>query len=148
MEKITTIGFSKKSLKKFSKLLKDENVTCLLDTRLNNTSQLSGFAKKDDLRYILEEFLEIKYIHRIDLAPTQDILSDYKSKLITWDEYRKRYLDLLKSRKVEENLDEIFQYGKTVCLLCSEHKPHNCHRSILAEYIKKYRENVEITHLY
>lgn len=44
--KICTIGFSKKSLRKFVELLKQENVHTVIDTRLHNTSQLSGYAKK------------------------------------------------------------------------------------------------------
>ncbi|WP_330501605.1 DUF488 domain-containing protein [Peribacillus frigoritolerans] len=148
MERMSTIGFSKKSLRAFSELLINSGVTCLIDTRLNNTSQLSGFAKKDDLKYILEEFLNIEYIHRVDLAPTQDILSDFKSKLITWDEYTQRYLSLLKTRKIEKNLDDIFNNHQNVCFLCSEHKPHHCHRSLLVNYIKEYKKNVEIIHLY
>ncbi|GAA3321027.1 hypothetical protein GCM10020331_034440 [Ectobacillus funiculus] len=60
--------------------MKDAEVTCLVDTRLNNTSQLSGFCEKDDLQFILEELVGIRYIHRLDLAPTQDILSDFKAK--------------------------------------------------------------------
>lgn len=148
MKKITTIGFSKKSLETFVELLKSEKVNCLVDTRLNNTSQLSGFAKKDDLKYILETFLDIKYIHRTDLAPSKEILSDYKSKIITWEEYTERYLALLKTRKIEEKIDDMFQYGNNICFLCSEHKPYQCHRSLLAAYIKEFEKSVEIIDLF
>ncbi|MCU5340120.1 DUF488 domain-containing protein [Bacillus cereus] len=148
MIKVTTIGFSKKNLKKFLELLKNAEVTCLVDTRLNNTSQLSGFAKKEDLRFILEELVGIKYIHRLDLAPTQDILSDFKAKKINWEEYTERYLTLLRERKVEEQIDELLGDNQIICFLCSEHKPHNCHRSLLTQYIKEHKEDIEILHLY
>lgn len=153
MVKLATIGFSKKTLKEFVELLRKSNVTCLVDTRLNNTSQLSGFAKKNDLSYILEEFLKIRYIHRIELAPTQDILSDFKNKVISWEEYAIRYKKLLSDRKVEENMNDYLSKDKegATCFLCSEHKPHHCHRSLLVDYLKEHlndKEEIKIVHLY
>jgi uncharacterized protein (DUF488 family) len=147
MATIATIGFAKKSLENFLELLRNEKVSCLIDTRLNNTSQLSGFAKKRDLEYILERFANIKYIHRVDLAPTKDILSDFKSNNITWDEYREKYLHLLKKREIEKDINQLFAENETICFLCSEHKHHNCHRSLLAEYIKVYKDDINIVHL-
>ncbi|WP_114556203.1 DUF488 domain-containing protein [Bacillus sp. K6W] len=148
MIQVTTIGFSKKTLRKFVDLLKSAQVTCLVDTRLNNTSQLSGFAKRDDLQFILEELVGIKYIHCLDLAPTQDILSGFKEKRITWEEYTERYLTLLRERNIEHKIDELIGENQVICFLCSEHKPHNCHRSLLTQYIQGYREDIEVVHLY
>ena len=45
--KLFTIGFTKKSAERFFTLLKDAGVKRVLDIRLNNVSQLSGFAKRD-----------------------------------------------------------------------------------------------------
>jgi uncharacterized protein (DUF488 family) len=145
--KITTIGFSKKSLEKFVTLLKEDNVDCLIDTRLNNTSQLSGFAKKNDLQYILENFLDIKYVHDLSLAPTPDILNDFKKKKITWEDYKIRYDNLLKKREVQNRINEILGLGTTICFLCSEHRPEHCHRSILVDFIKQYSGEIEVNHL-
>ncbi|HEX5337516.1 MAG TPA: DUF488 family protein [Gallionella sp.] len=33
------------------------------------------------------------------------------------------------------------------CLLCSEDKPHHCHRRLVAEYLKQHWGDVEIVHL-
>ncbi|GAE94613.1 hypothetical protein JCM21714_3788 [Gracilibacillus boraciitolerans JCM 21714] len=147
MAKIVTIGFAQKSLQHFLELLRSEKVTCLIDTRLNNTSQLSGFAKKKDLKFILEEFMNIKYIHRVDMAPTKDILKDFKNNKITWNEYTKKYLALLEEREIKNNIDDLFTTSDTVCFLCSEHNHTHCHRSLLSEYIKENFANVEIIHL-
>lgn len=147
MTTVVTIGFAKKTLKEFLNLLKDANVTCLVDTRLNNTSQLSGFAKKQDLQYVLEEFMNIDYVHRIDLAPTKNILVEFKSKKINWEEYKSQYLMLLKERKIETTIGELFEKNNIICLLCSEHKHHFCHRSLLADYIKENNEKIKIIHL-
>ncbi len=64
---ICTIGFSKKTLKSFVELLKKSNVNRLVDTRLNNTSQLSGFAKKNDLEYVMS-LVGISYTHDLALV--------------------------------------------------------------------------------
>ncbi|WP_305816373.1 DUF488 family protein [Photobacterium leiognathi] len=52
--KIFTIGFTKKNAETFFSFLQKENVKTLIDVRLNNASQLAGFAKKDDLRFFLK----------------------------------------------------------------------------------------------
>jgi uncharacterized protein (DUF488 family) len=143
---LCTIGFSKKPLRKFVGLLQQADVTRLIDTRLNNTSQLSGYAKKADLEFIMN-LVGIGYVHDQSLAPTDDILKAYKKKEMSWDEYEKRYIDLLSKRKVENRIDEILE-DEVTCFLCSEDKPHNCHRRLLAEYLREHKQNIGIVHLF
>lgn len=50
-----TIGFTKKSAKKFFNSLIENNVKKIIDTRINNESQLAGFAKHKDLEFFLEK---------------------------------------------------------------------------------------------
>ena len=33
------------------------------------------------------------------------------------------------------------------CLLCSEEKPHHCHRRLVSEYLQQHWEGIQITHL-
>lgn len=141
-----TIGFSKKTLKVFISLLESAGVTKLIDTRLNNTSQLAGFSKKADLAYILE-LVGIDYVHEPLMAPTQDILKGYKGKEITWEEYEVAYINLLEKRDILSRAKELM-VGERVCFLCSEEKPVHCHRRLLAEYIQmNIEEEVSIQHL-
>lgn len=145
-ETICTIGFAKKPLRTFVKLLKDAKVTTLVDIRLNNTSQLAGFAKKNDLAYIME-LVGIKYVHEPEMAPTEDILKTYKKNELTWSEYEVAYLNLLKKRNILE-LAKKQMFNETICLLCSEDKPHHCHRRLLAEFIQQDNPNkITIVHL-
>ena len=51
MAKLYTIVFTKKKKKKFFELLEMNNVNTIIDIRLNNTSQLSGFAKYPDIKF-------------------------------------------------------------------------------------------------
>ena len=83
MIRLFTIGFTRKSAAKFFEGLKKAGVRKLIDTRLNNTSQLSGFAKQDDLKYFLDQICGIEYSHDLSLAPTKDILDGYKKKQIS-----------------------------------------------------------------
>lgn len=146
MRKIYTIGFSKKFLREFVKLLKNSQIEKLIDIRLNNTSQLSGYAKKDDLAYIME-LINIEYVHDISLAPDNKLLSDYKKNLVDWGDYKTRYLNILEERNIKDSINELTN-NKTVCLLCSEHKPNKCHRSLLASFIKNnLNEDLDIIHL-
>lgn len=145
MIKLYTIGFTGKSAENFFSLLKDSNVKKIIDTRINNVSQLSGYAKGSDLKFFAEEIGHIGYEHKIDLAPTKGLLSRYRDKNITWKEYEIEYLNLLDIRKVAQktNVDLLHEN----CLLCSEHTPEKCHRRLLAEYLKQVRNDIEIIHL-
>lgn len=143
--KIFTIGFTKKSAEQFFNLLKQPGLVRLVDARLNNVSQLAGFAKKDDLRFFLHEICKIDYVHLPELAPTQDILNAYKKKGSDWTVYEKQFLALLAARRIEEKIDKNLIDG--CCLLCSEATPEHCHRRLVAEYLCEKWGNVEIQHL-
>lgn len=140
-----TIGFTQKSAETFFTKLKKAGVRRLIDIRLNNQSQLSAFAKKDDLRYFLREIGEIDYVHLPKLAPTQDILDAYKKQKGSWETYERAFCNLMASRKIEEEFKpELFD---SACLLCSEHQPHHCHRRLVAEYLRDKWGGIEIEHL-
>ncbi|MBC3936744.1 DUF488 domain-containing protein [Undibacterium sp. CY7W] len=143
---VATIGFTEKSAEKFFSLLKTSNVKRVLDVRLNNTSQLSGFAKRDDLKYFLKTIANIDYVEIPDLMPDGGLLKDYRNKVIDWNYYESKYIELLDRRSAEKKLDKsIFEGG---CLLCSEHKPHQCHRRIAIEYLNaKWDTPLPIKHL-
>ena len=143
--KIFTIGFTKKSAKEFFEILKTNNIEQIIDIRLNNTSQLAGFTKKDNLEYFLKELCSIDYCHFIFLAPTKEIRDRYiKSK--DWDVYVKKYIELLDNRKVLDKLDKSF-FKRKSCFLCSEASADHCHRRLLVEYLKEHWDYVEIVHL-
>lgn len=145
MTKIFTMGFTKKNAEQFFSKLKEANVKSLIDTRLNNASQLAGFTKKDDLRYFLSKILNIEYIYAPSLAPTKEILDAYKKHGGSWDIYENKFNDLISIRKIEDKFDPKMLDG--ACLLCSEATPHHCHRRLVAEYLRDHWGNVEIVHL-
>jgi len=140
-----TIGFTQKSAKNFFDSLKKAGVKRVIDTRLNNVSQLAGFTKKADLEYFLKTIDNIDYVHLVDLAPTQDILDEYKKKKGDWATYEKKFLQLIENRQIEEKVSP--DLIDNACLLCSEAKPHQCHRRLVAEYLNGKWGNVSICHL-
>ena len=140
-----TIGFTKKSAEEFFTKLSEAGVKRVLDIRLNNVSQLAGFSKRDDLQYFLKTIRDIDYRHLPELAPTKDILEEYRKNKGDWSVYESRFLALLSERKPEERISRaMLDHG---CLLCSEDKPENCHRRLVAEYFHKKLGDVEIVHI-
>ena len=143
--KIYTIGFTKKSAQVFFSALTEAGVKRLVDVRLNNVSQLAGFAKKEDLRYFAKAICDIDYLHLPALAPTAEILDAYKKRKGDWNLYERQFLELMRSRRIEEILSPDTLDG--ACLLCSEENPHHFHRRVVAEYLKEHWGNVDIEHL-
>jgi uncharacterized protein (DUF488 family) len=143
--RLFTIGFTEKSAEEFFGALRAAGVKRLVDIRLNNASQLAGFTKKRDLEYFLRAIANIDYVHEPELAPTKEILDAYKKKRIDWDEYQRQFQQLLQERQPAARLrPEDFDRA---CLLCSEPTPEHCHRRLVAEYLKREWEAVQIQHL-
>jgi uncharacterized protein (DUF488 family) len=143
--KIYTIGFTKKSAETFFTELKAARVRRLVDVRLNNTSQLAAFAKKDDLCYFTKEICGIEYLHLPILAPTEEILDAYKKRKGDWRVYEERFVELMRSRRIEDAVTRESMDG--ACLLCSEETAEHCHRRLVAEYLREKWGEVEIEHL-
>jgi uncharacterized protein (DUF488 family) len=142
--KLFTIGFTKTSAEKFFGRIKRAGVRRIIDVRLNNVSQLAGFAKRDDLTFFAKELCGADYQHRPELAPTRGMLDSYKKSGGSWADYERKFLALMAARKIEQIEPSGLDGG---CLLCSEDKPHHCHRRLVAEYLRDRWGNVEIVHL-
>ena len=140
-----TIGFTKKSAETFFTRLREAGVKRLVDVRLNNISQLAGFTKRDDLRYFLKAVADIEYVHLPELAPTKELLDAYKKLKGEWKDYEAAFLDLMRQRRIQDTVSHDLMQG--ACLLCSEEKPHHCHRRLVAEYLEQAWGNLATTHL-
>lgn len=143
--KLFTIGFTRKTAEEFFTCLIRAGVKRVIDIRLNNVSQLAGFTKRDDLRYFLRAIGGIDYLHRPDLAPTQQIMNAFKKDNGSWSVYESDFLALISAREIEREITPELLHE--ACLLCSEEKPAQCHRRLVAEYLRSKWGNVEIIHL-
>lgn len=140
-----TIGFTKTTAERFFTRIQKSGAKRVLDVRLNNVSQLAGFAKKDDLRFFLHAICSVEYVHRPELAPTQELLDAYKKDGSDWATYERGFLDLMAKRCIETLIPRDQVDG--ACLLCSEDRPHHCHRRLVAEYLREKWGNLHIEHL-
>lgn len=143
--RLFTIGFTQKPAEVFFGRLQRAGVKRVIDIRLNNVSQLAGFAKRDDLRYFLKAICGIEYVHLPELAPTQEIMDRFKKKKGGWSAYERDFQSLLKERKPEDSLSK--DLFCSACLLCSEDSPERCHRRLVAEHLAETWGGVEIIHL-
>ncbi len=143
---ISTIGFTQTTAESFFDRLLKNDVRRLIDVRLHNTSQLAGFAKAEDLAYFLRKIGGIQYAHLPLLAPTDNMLKEFKKAKGDWGIYRGRFMALMAERRIEERLRPELLEG--VCLLCSEATPHHCHRTLVCEYLnEKWSGTLEVHHL-
>lgn len=143
--KVYTIGFTKKPARRFFGLIQEAGPKRIVDVRLNNISQLAGFAKKDDLAYFAQEICGIGYVHLPMLAPSQEILDEYKKHGEDWKIYEVAFLKLLNDRAVERTIAK--DVIDDACLLCSEDSASKCHRRLVAEYFQQRWGDLEIVHL-
>jgi uncharacterized protein (DUF488 family) len=139
-----TIGFARKSARAFFTRLEEAGVSALLDVRLNNSSQLAGYTKRDDLAFLCETVLGIAYRHMTDLAPTPVMLDQFKKGDGAWRRYEEEFLALVRERRIEQLPRELFA---NACLLCAEPTADNCHRRLVAEYLQRAWGDIEIIHL-
>ena len=142
---VYTIGFTKKTAADFFGILKATGIQRLVDVRLNNTSQLAGFAKRDDLAFFLKELCNIEYQHTPFLAPTQEILDGWK-KGKNWEEYERKFMELLVNRKIADQFEKDFFRTPTV-FMCSEPTAEHCHRRLVLEHLQKKITDLKIIHI-
>jgi hypothetical protein len=140
-----TIGFTGKSAEHFFSLLIESKASKLIDIRINRTSQLAGFAKEQDLRFLIPELTSMEYLVREDLAPTKNLLASYRKKEISWDKFAENYQELLRDRVLYKTFSCV-DFSNSV-LLCSENNPEKCHRTLLANALIEQFPNLEIVNL-
>jgi uncharacterized protein (DUF488 family) len=143
---IYTIGFTQTTAEHFFGRLRDAGVRRLLDVRLNNSSQLAGFAKAKDLPYFLRELVGASYEHEPLLAPTQEILDAYKKRGGAWEDYERDFVGLLEQRRIEAALDPA-GFDTPTALLCSEASAEHCHRRLVCEYLAQRWPELRAVHL-
>lgn len=146
MATICTIGTNQKALAQFIRLLQSAAVDAVIDIRLRNTSQLAGFAKKEDLAFLLREGFWIGYEHRPELAPSPEILDAYRQ-TADWPRYESTFLALLEERDALAVGRDLLNRFRMPCLLCAEPTPERCHRRLVADWLAERMPGVNIVHL-
>lgn len=145
MVKVFTIGYAGKNARKFFTMLKQTSIRKVIDVRLYNTSQLAGYTKREDIEYFLQTIVGAEYSYLPIMAPTKQLLYDYKKGVIGWQQYETQFKSIIVQRQIEKYITP--QEIDMACLLCSEAKADNCHRRLVAEYLFGLWPNISITHL-
>ncbi len=145
--KIYTIGFTQKSAETFFELIKKNEIELLIDIRLNNVSQLAGFAKGKDLEYFLKTICNCNYVHDVAFAPTKELLDGYRAKKISWQAYEDYFPQIMSGRKIEDRFERLYAKNKRICLLCTEPVPDKCHRRLVSEYLRDKIGDIDIIHI-
>ena len=82
-----------------------------------------------------------------DLGPSEELLSDYKYRVISTEEYTKRFNEEIDSNpKAQEALDMIrskVKQGLTVTLLCACKEGEFCHRYIVKDMLEQRGRTLE-----
>lgn len=143
---IYSIGFTQSTAERFFGRLSAAGIMHLLDVRLNNLSQLAGFAKRDDLAFFLGKLCGAAYTHEPLLAPSQEMLDTYKKQKGTWADYERDFLALMARRRIETELDRTI-FEQPTALLCSEPIADHCHRRLVLEYLQEKWGDINIVHL-
>ena len=146
--KIFTIGFTQTTAREFFERLRAARIERVLDVRLNNSSQLAGFAKANDLPYFLDALLGAGYEHEPRLAPTPELLAAGRNAKTTeaWQRFEREFLKLMRDRAVQDAL-AMSSFRKRTALLCSEPTPEHCHRRLVATYLSEHWPDVSIVDL-
>jgi len=143
--KVFTIGYAGKNARQFFSILAKAGIRKVIDVRLYNTSQLAGFTKKQDIEYFLRAIVGAKYTHLPIMAPTKQLLNDYKKGLISWQQYETQFNSIIAQRQIDKHIEPGAM--DMSCFLCSEATAGNCHRRLVAEYLTGLWPNISIHHL-
>lgn len=143
------IGFTQKTAEEFFGLIKNNNIHCLVDVRLNPNGQLSRFAFEKDLPYFLSELANgCAYKHRLDLAPTKELLKNVRDKDHPMSKnymlFEVAYREQLETKSKIANFVQEFGKYENVVLLCSEPTNEKCHRRVLSNVLlEKFKDDIQ-----
>lgn len=140
MINLFNIGFTQKTAEEFFGILKKNKIDCLVDIRLNPNGQLSRFAFEKDLPFFLDKLADgCKYVHRVDLAPQNELLKEVRTKGSVMSKdyklFEKEFNQYLEKKSKIENFVEQFKKYENVVLLCSEHTTEKCHRRLVSNML-------------
>lgn len=159
MNRLVTIGVIGFTADRFFQALQDAGVDTLCDIRRRRAVRGSSyaFANSRRLQTRLAE-LGIRYLHRLDLAPTESVRAAQAAADKAGGVARRQRSELSPifieayQQEVWAHFDLALFLGDlpddagVVAFLCVEREPAACHRSLVAEQLSRAL-GVEVTHL-
>lgn len=144
MTTVFTIGYEGSDIAAFVAELRSAGIAILVDVRAHALSRKPGFSKR-----VLRSLLEangIDYTHLSQLGDPKP--GREAARAGRYAEFKRVYTAHLRSSESRRALDELARIANqdTTCLLCFERDPAVCHRSLLAERLK--RSGMAVTDLF
>lgn len=140
---IYTIGYEGIDIDAFMSLLREHDIEMVVDVRELPLSRKPGFSKK-----ALADMLNLgglEYVHLPDLGCPKPIRDRYRADG-NWKRYKERFLKYLDTQ--DEALAELASMaaGSNCALLCFEADYNYCHRSMVADAVKRL-SGARISHI-
>jgi uncharacterized protein (DUF488 family) len=130
-KRLLTTGYSGHSAESFLSTLRLHDIRVVVDVRQNPVSRKKGFSRSALATFLAAN--EIEYIHESEFG----VPIGLRRKLKAGEETLASYLDSFRTYLTDhgEALDRLYSLAiqKRCCLLCAEHRPEECHRSVVAE---------------
>lgn len=127
METIFTIGFKRFFIEEFITILKDNNISLLVDVRSKPYSDRFPAYNRDTLKTTLAKHGISHESYAREFGARQENQNYYTNGVMDFDLFRR-------SAVFTEGIDKLckrIQCGDTVALMCHENDPMDCHRAIL-----------------
>ncbi len=130
-----TIGYEKRELSEFIAILIEKKIKILADIRINPISRKKGFSKKLLAAELANN--NIEYMHFRELGTPQPIRDrlhadwDFALFFLDYEAYVKSQSGAL------QRLADLAS-NKRVCIMCFERDVNQCHRHVVAEYLKSH----------
>ena len=136
---IYTIGYAGVTLEKFIELLKEQDISVLIDVRsLPKSRYFYQFNDANLSKSLAKEGIE--YIHmKNEFGARQENPDFYTNEIFDYDKFAESF-------QFQNGVGKVLKLtslGKNICLMCSEIDPVKCHRAILcARHLAESGENI------
>jgi len=130
---IYTIGHSTRSIDEFIEILKNYNITLLIDIRAMPRSRHNPQFNKETLSNTLK-LCGIKYLALPSIGGLHHPKKDSVNLALETNSFR-GYADFMQTKEFTENLLKLIILAKENCLaiMCAEALPGRCHRNLISD---------------
>lgn len=139
---IYTIGYTAYPIRDFLSVLKNNRINCLIDVRSVPKSSYYVDYDSDNLKRVLKGANILYRNYKDEFGARQEDKSYYPNGYLDFG----IFTNSQKFLSGVDKIDKAISMGYTVCLMCAEKDPINCHRAIMIS--RKLDElGFEVTHL-
>lgn len=141
--KLNVISAYETSAQDFFEQLEAWHVNMVVDIRLHNTNQLSGFTKLHDIEYFTHRILNANYAHDVEFSPATTTLAKYLDHQITWEEYFAEYQQEMEERGAIADFIERYGAYDSVAIVGTATKKRRSHAEVLYKLVTDALETKE-----